>query len=329
MKQTLIQNFCAQVNEALTQNKDHSVEIYEALKATITDDALLSILDSLKRNFDAANHPNQFVNLRITTPDTQFDQCYELLSATLGEEILNPKEYYARLLLAERPPGEPLDCVIVGRFWSVSGPQQYSSDGMLIKYHFDLLTVANSIAAAVAGDYIPLEKHKELGIGGLGQAASRPGMRGQGHGKSVVEAFEAEMTQIAAAHGQQLCMMILEAEPASRRFWAGCGYRYPMGTRYMQPPIDYDRVSGKPLFPAVPELLMVKPLGNSMGNSIDRELLIDAVYSLYKKWYIFDYIPEKARPEAEAYVFGTLFKDFLDSLPPGDGHVPLVLPPSV
>jgi hypothetical protein len=102
-----------------------------------------------------------------------------------------------------------------------------------------------------------------------------------------------------------------------------------MGTRYMQPPIDYDRVSGKPLFPAVPELLMVKPLGNSMGNSIDRELLIDAVYSLYKKWYIFDYIPEKARPEAEAYVFGTLFKDFLDSLPPGDGHVPLVLPPSV
>ena len=74
---------------------------------------------------------------------------------------------------------------------------------------------------------------------------------------------------------------------------------------------------------------MVKPLGDFAGDSIDRDLLIDAVHCLYNKWYMFDYIPEQAKPEAEAYVFGTLFKDFVDSLPPGDGPVPLVLPPSV
>jgi hypothetical protein len=327
MKQALIQNFCTQVNEALAQKQDLSTEIYKALKMTIVDDSLLSMLDSLKRDFDAANYPNQFVNLRITTPNIQLNQCYELLSAALGEDILDPKETYMRLLLTDRSPGEPLDYLMVGRFWSVSGLQQYSPDGTLTKYHFDPLTVTKSVAAVVTGDYISLEKHKGLGIGGLGQAASRSGMRGQGHGKFAVEAFEAEMIHIAAAHEQQLCMMILEAEMTSRRFWAGRGYRYPIGTRYMQPPIDYDRVSGRPLFPAVPEMLMVKPLGSSMGSSIDRELLIDAVHSLYNKWYLFDYIPHKARPEAEAYVFGTLFKNFLDSLPLGDGPVPLVLPP--
>ncbi|HLV97670.1 MAG TPA: hypothetical protein VKT82_03235 [Ktedonobacterales bacterium] len=327
MRQALIRKFCKQVNGALAQQQDRSGEIYTALKATLADDSLLSLLESLKRDFEAANHPSQFVNQRIMTPGTQLDQCYELLSMALGEDILDPKDAYAGPLLAERPPGVPLDYTMIGRFWSVSGLQQYSPNGTLMKYHFDPLTVTNSVAAVVTGNYIALEKHPGLGIGGIGQAASRPGMRGQGHGKFVVEAFEAEMSRIAAASGQQLCLMVLEAEEASRPFWAGRGYRYPIGTRYKQPPIDYDRVTGKPLFPAVPELLMVKPIGDDTDEAVDRALLIDAVHSLYNKWYMFDYIPEKARPEAEAYVFGTLFRDFLDSLPPGDGPVPLVLPP--
>jgi hypothetical protein len=196
-----------------------------------------------------------------------------------------------------------------------------------VQYQYDPLTVTTSVAAVVTGNYIPLETHGGFGIGGIGQAATRPGLRGQGHGGLVVEAFEAEMRQIAAASSQQLPLIVLEAEEASRPFWAGLGYRYPIGTRYKQPPIDYDRESGKPLFPAVPELLMVKPLGAWAGDEVDRELLIDAVHSLYNKWYLFDYIPEKARPEVEAYVFGSLFQDFLNSLPPGGGPVPLVLPP--
>ena len=325
MSDALIQKFTALVNEGLANNENRADAVYTALRSE-TEDA--ELLDLLKQTFEAAYRPPSFNNVRITEPGMLLDQAYALLSAVMDADILDPKAAFSKPMLAALEHGTILDYAMVGRFWSVAGLQRYRPDGTLAEFSYDPLAITSSVAAVVTGDYIPLETHVGLGIGGVGQAVSRVGMRGQRHGKYTSEAFESEMSSIAMQHGQQLRLMILEAEPTARSFWAHLGYRYPENTRYMQPPIDYDRVSGDALYPAVPELLMVKPMNGASTTEIERDLLIDAVRSMYRKWYVFDYVPESARERVEQYVFGTLFQDFIDSLPPGSDPIRLVDPPS-
>jgi hypothetical protein len=249
-----------------------------------------------------------FENVRITGAGERFDQCYALLSTELGPEVLEPKKSLEEKLMAQARPGAEQNYVIIGRLGS-------GSDRV------------HPPAAVVSGEYMPLENHPGSGMGAIGQAVTRAALRGKGHGSSAMASFEAEVTAAAVARGEKVQLMILESKLQARDYWHRRGYRYPLGTDYWQPPMDYDKVTGKPLYPAMPELLMVKLSGAPNVTQIDRGLLVDAVGTLYHVWYLPEHIPEAAWPEVGANI-KALFERFAGSLPPGDGPVPLGGPPT-
>jgi GNAT superfamily N-acetyltransferase len=249
-----------------------------------------------------------FENVRITRTGGRFHQCYALLSEELGPEVLEPKKSLEEKLIAQSIPGAEQNYVMIGRFGSASDS-------------------VHPPAAVVSGEYMPLENHPGSGMGAVGQAVTHQALRGQGHGTSAVALFEAAIAAAAAARGEKLQLMILESKSQARNYWVQRGYRYPLGTEYTQPPMDYDKETGIPLYPAMPELLMVKVLGAPNATEVERSLLVDAVRTLYHVWYIPDQIPDAARPEVEENI-QTLFEQFLASLPTGDGPIPLGAPPT-
>ena len=249
-----------------------------------------------------------FENVRITRTGGRFDQCYALLSEELGPEVLEPKKSLEEKLMAQSLPGAEQNYVMIGRFGSASDS-------------------VDPLAAVVSGEYMPLVNRPGSGMGAVGQAVTHQALRGKGHGTSALVLFEAAIAAAAAARGEKLQMMILESKSQARNYWYQRGYCYPLGTEYWQPPVDYDKETGKPLYPAMPELLMVNVYGAANATSIDRSLLIDAVRTLYHVWYMPDQIPVAARPEVEQNI-QALFERFLESLPPDDSPVPLSAPPT-
>jgi hypothetical protein len=325
-KTALIEKFCDAVNAGLQQHENRADSVYAELKRDVEDDQdLLDILDDLREVFTAAYQPQQFETTRIMELGLHFDQCYALLSAILDADILDPKEAFAQAITADLEPGEVNTYALIGRFWTVSGTQTYDVGGQLVHFTYDPLTTTTSVAAAITGDYIPLNKTPGAGIGAVGQAASRAAMRGSGHGKHVSDAFEAEMKQIASARGEELKLLILESEAGAREFWSRRGYRWPSGVRYVQPPIEFDLTTGEPLLKPVPELLMVKPVADS--QEIDRHLLVDAVESMYRQWYLPEAESDAASARIESLVMGDLFGEFLASLPPEGEPIRLEMPP--
>ena len=325
-KAAIIKAFCDTVNAGLPKQENRAAQIYADLKQQIGDDQdLLEILDDLQATFTAAFRPEQFSNMRIMEPGLPFDQCYALLSAILDPDVLDSKEALEEALTAETDGGGPNTYILIGRFWTVPGTQVYTADGLLAHFTYDPMTLTTSVVAAISGDYIPLRETPEAGMGAVGQAASRAATRGSGHGKFVTEAFEAEMLQIASARGETLKLMILEAEAGAREFWARRGYRWPAGVEYIQPPIRFDEATGEALSEAKPELLMIKVPD---AEVIDRPLLIDAVRSMYRQWYLPETVSESASTQIESLVMGELFAQFLNSLPSSDEPIRLKTPPS-
>jgi hypothetical protein len=327
--EALIEQFCAGVNSGLERSEDCSPQVYDQLKAEVgEDEELVELLDDLRGQFRGAFEPTEFTNRRILKPGLDFDRCYALLRQSLGVDVVDPKEAFAGAL--SRDPFAPDDpaYALVARFWKTPGLQQYSKDGQLVRFNHDPLTVMESIVAVCSGDYMNIKNRPGSGMGAVGQAAARQAKRGAGHGWSVAAFFEEEMARLAAERGERLTLMILEAEPGARKFWARQGYRWPRGTQYMQPPLEYDE-TGEPAFPAVPELLMVKVMGQPEATHIDRELLVDALRTLYHNWYIIIArdLPEAARKRVDELVFGKLFTDFMNTLPTDGTKVELVQPP--
>jgi hypothetical protein len=330
----LIERFCEIVNKGLAQGKECDKEAYEQLLTMLSENDQCSLLDQLAQNYCLAQEPTNFSNLRIGKPDERFEQCYELLHMTFDEDVLDPKSTFAANLALYEKEQHPTPPIIVGRFWQVSGPQQYDPTGQLKSFGFDPLTITNSVAGVISGNYMSMVPalRQNASMGAIGHLATRRHLRrGGGHGTALLQAFEQEVSALAAARGETLQVILLEAETDSWQFWAKRGYRWPAGSRYCQPPLEFDPVTGERFHDEVPELLMVKLCQDPLATHIDTKLLLDAVHTMYQNWCV----PEttlatftaEAAQRATDYVFGKVFAEFEASLPPNGEPVALVKPP--
>ena len=318
----IIQTFCQLVNEGLERNQNSVLETVEYLKPQVsTEDYFL--LEELRDNFLEAYVPTHFINERITQSDAKFHQCYHLMTVVLDADVVDPIENFEAILAASDSL-ETLTLVILGRFWIVSGLQTYDEEGHLKRFGYSPLTSSRHIAGVISGDYIALDDATCMGA--VGQAATRNAMRGKGHANALIEAFEQEIYAMAAQRNQHPSLMILESEPTAREFWAKRGYRYPDGAKYVQPPLDYDEHTGEPKMQAVEEMLMVKLLSNTESNTIDKEVLKKAVYTLYDYWYSPAGLNGQVTEKIRHYLFDDLYASFVASLPQNSDPIPLVRP---
>lgn len=322
----IVWQFCEIVNQGLAQGLALADEAVNQLAPQLSPDDQ-PLLEALRENFRQAYAPSEFFNAQVLRLDHTFYQCYELMSQSLDSSVVDPVESFVARFEEADDSGDP-PVLMWGRFWMVSGAQQYDADGRLQRFDYNPLVASRQIAAMINADYLPLPLPGEphAAMGGIGQMATRPGLRGQGHANALVQLFEEQARIIAQQRGHTLKMMVLEAEKAARRFWARMGYRYPQGARYYQPPIAYDHQTGEPITKAVPEMIMVKFTDGPAPAAVDRALLVEVVRTLYERWYLPDGLSDAAREKVESHLFGTLFADFLDSLPDTD-TIPLIMPP--
>jgi ribosomal protein S18 acetylase RimI-like enzyme len=323
-----IQRFYEVVNDGLSQGKDNGRIAYEQLIPTASGTGQKSLLDRLYQNYSLAQEPDTFSNVRIWNPDERFEQCYELMHITFDEAELEPREIYLDGLELLKKGQHPFPPIIIGRFWHVSGPQQYDVSGQLRKFSYDPLVMTDSIAGLISGNYMRVLPQQKESIGAIGHLATRSHFRRRGgHGTALLQAFEQEVKAIATARGENLQLIVLEAQEDSTAFWAKQGYRWPAGSRYFQPPLEFDPLTGERLHDEVPELLMVKILNDPSATFIDSRLLRDTVYTLYQNWCLSKTatgsFTKEATQRAKDYVLGKVFTEFIASLPSEGELVPL------
>jgi len=330
----VIRQFSDRVNAVLSQDASGVEPISAVLQqAPAGIPANRELLDALQHAFQRANEPDRFFNIRMYEPGDRFDQCYELLRTSFDEAERDPLDRFLYMLRMLQNPDNDHPLVMIGRFWRVSGSQAYDAAGRLQHFTFDPMTVTDSIMALVSGNYMSLRPVQAgaAGIGAMGHLATRKRFRrGRGHGSALVRVFESEMEGIAKSRGETLLLIALEAEEDSEGFWYKQGYRWAVGTRYAQPPLEFDPTTGERLHDEVPETLMIKIPGQPAATTVGVRVLEDAVRTMYQNWCL-----EKARAyesaaarRAEEYVMGKVFRDFVASLPQ-DGDVPLGPPPSL
>jgi hypothetical protein len=333
MKHTdILQSFYEVVNNGLSQGKDYGRIAYEQLLSTLNGPDQKSLLKRLYQNYSLAQEPDNFSNVKISHPDVRFEQCYELMHTTFGEAELEAREVYLDSLESQQKEHHPSPPIMIGRFWHVSGSQQYDVSGQLRKFDFDPLTMTDSIAGSISGSYMSLLPQSKEGIGAIGHLTIRSNFRRKGgHGTALLQAFEQEARATAAARGENLQLIVLEAQKGSWQFWAKRGYRWPAGSQYFQPPLEFDPLTGERLHDEASELLMVKMLHNPSATHIDAGLLRDTVYTLYQNWFLAKTatapFTKEATQRATDYVIGKVFAAFIASLPPAGEPVPLQDPP--
>lgn len=325
-REQIIRQFCEVVNQGLAQGQALGDEAVTRLMSQVSEDDQ-PLLEDLRAAFQAAYTPTQFFNEQVLRLDHTFYQCHQLMSQSLDADVVDPIESFADRFEATPDPND-LAVLMWGRFWMISGAQHYDHDGRLLRFDYNPLTASRHIAAMINTDYIPfpLPDDPNAAMGGIGQMATRLGLRGQGHANNLVQVFEEQVKAIARQRGQTLKLLVLEAERAARQFWARMGYRYPQGARYMQPPLSYSPDTGEPVKRAMPEMIMVKFVDGEIPDTIDKALLIEVVRTLYQRWYMPEGLSEAASAKVDSHLFGTLFADFLSSLPDAD-QIPLIMPP--
>ena len=336
-QQIAVEQFCQRVNDLLRGGQIEAGAILDHVPppdAASSDDERV-LRDTLRATYRQAARPTDFVTRHISRADETFEQCYELLRLTFQPAELSPREGYVRHLTAPAsvPPAHlRVPYLMMGRFWRVAGPQRYDAAGRLVRFGFDPLMVTEQVASVISGNFMTLvpPAAPRVGIGAIGHLATREQLRRRGgHGGTLVAQFERAMEALAAARGEKLSLLVLEAEPDAMAFWARQGYRWPVGSRYAQPPLDWDPATGERLYDEVPELLMVKNPHDPAAATIDAQLLRHVVRTLYESWCLArtrTFAPEAAARAAE-YVEG-VYAAFEASLPAGAVSIPLGEPPA-
>ncbi|MHB8599825.1 MAG: GNAT family N-acetyltransferase [Ktedonobacteraceae bacterium] len=326
----LTHHFCRMVNDGLTQGEDRSSMVLKDLQSGASKEDESLLLESMYQNFCAAMEPSSFFNAAIQIPDERFEQGYELLKLTFDIAELDSRSRFITMLEQARQKNYHAPMVLLGRFWRVLGPQIYDHAGQLHHFYYDPLTVSENIVGVISGNYMALlSNHSQkapAGIGAIGNLAIREHFRGgKGHGTFLMNIFEKEMEAIAAFRGEDLQLIALEAQRESVGFWLKNGYRCVEGTRYAQPPLDFDSTTGERTHDEVPETLMVKIPGKPDALYVDTQLLADTVYAMYQNWSLartISYSPA-ARKRAEDYVLGKVFAEFRASLPEEESRIRL------
>jgi len=291
------------------------------------DADLINFANRLHNNFVAAYRPLDFFNIRLRAYDDQFMQTYALMCDVFESDVLDEAEIYQESFPAEWKPSAPPTFVMVGRYWQVSGEQQYDSMGRLTQFRYDPLMTTEEVAATSSGTYISLdpERPKES-IGAMGYAATRKGLLRQGHGLSIARMFETEIIETARLRGDTLKLLMLEAETTALPFWTTCGYRWATDSRYHQPPISFDPTTGEPNYEAKFETLLIKVVGQDSAPTVDRSLLLTAVKRMLQVWFI----PPDATPTAlkriDEVLIGQYFKEFEESIAKYGDSIPLTTP---
>jgi hypothetical protein len=279
------------------------------------------VLERVRECLKEALAPTSFETHEINRVNHRFWQCYELLRQTFSEAELSPEWEWTEQLRGSAEREDDCPPIMLSRSFQVSGRHVYDRGGRLTSFGFDPLTVTDGIVSVVSGSYMSLAQvgRPGLGIGVMGYLATRERFRGGGgHGSALVRAFEERAAALASGRGERLLLIALEAATGSTGFWAKRGFRWPEGTQYFQPPLEYDPVTGAPRHREVPELLMVKLRDQPDAQVIETALLRDVVQTVFRNWYSAwpaSFTPQ-ATEQATAYVWQHVFPRFTVSLRP-------------
>lgn len=220
-----------------------------------------------------------FITRRITTPDTEFDSCYNLMQATFPADELVDRAEYAYLLQASRSIDQPHWFAMLAR-WNQASSQ---------------------LVGMVAGSYMALNDQSGLGMGMIEYLAVAPEYQhGQGHGKALLDAFESLLDTFAQQRGEILTWIVGEVEDDLLPFKFHLGYRLPAGLRYFQPPIEFD-AEGNPCYAPVTKHLVVKAM-NGTEKTISPHVLCAMIQTIYRWRYVPVLGDEKTRLHAANFI---------------------------
>jgi len=237
--------------------------------------------------------------IRIATVNSGFAAAYELLHSAFDPSELSDRSVFEADFQSTVPP-----FVMFARF---ADPAQAIS--------------------VICGVYLRIADRVSIGF--IEYLVTRRECRSRGHGGALLAAFECEMMRMASARGDRLALILGESVPAILPFKVRHGYRWPVGSQYVQPPIAFDPVTGAPRAEPVPLTLMVK-LTDSTHTKISTSLLLSAVRTIYRTRYGFR-APQLALSEQADHVsqtaIGKLYAEFSRSL--RGAAIPLGIPPAI
>lgn len=170
----------------------------------------------------------------------------------------------------------------------------------------------SQVISLIAGCYLALShpKYQNVGIGFIEYLVTNPIYRHLGHASSMLSAFELEMMRIADSRKERLSIILGEVEANFVDFKKKRGYYQLKGSTYAQPPIKYDVITGVPLSPKLPKILMIK----SWIGEIETDLLLDAVRVIFAKRYVPNEADERSAHKVMDYIDKNVYAPFCASL---------------
>jgi GNAT superfamily N-acetyltransferase len=239
--------------------------------------------------------------LRVT-PD-QFSVCYALLAETFQAEELNSRQ---ELLadLAKSATDEPAEKFVMlarmARGTDPNGPCQ-------------------AAISLIVGCYLALDAGPFAGqsVGFIEYLVTHAEFRQQGHASAMLTAFEQDMLRMADFRDERLRLILGEIDPDLVAFKQKRGYRQPLDSRYLQPPIAFDAQTGRPVSSTLPKVLVVK----SWNQPVAAGLLLHAVQRVFEKRYVPHNIGAPAGQQVAAYIHAHVYAPFAASLRLDEGFV--------
>jgi hypothetical protein len=243
---------------------------------------------------------------RVDAADELLDASHDLLMRVFDPSVVDPKFVYVNAVTD-----------LTGTFRDF--PAQFFA-GLFADGENEWL------AGFISSDLMRIGESNDLQLA-IGNIATSPkllelGFRGVG--STLWHAAINSAREVANHEGMRLGYSTSEAEPASLKFWAKLGYRWPKGVKYFQPPLEFDE-RGNPEHEEVPETLLVHPLDSSK-LMIDVSELREMIQAIYWNWGVRPSIrrlDDAALSRAKEYVLEHVLSKTMKSLPNG-GAVPLV-----
>lgn len=191
-------------------------------------------------------------------------------------------------------------------------------------YYLFAAVLDDQIVGSIGGNYLPINLFlfPRLAAGAIGYCAVRKNFRYMGIGNKLVNQFEAQLRSCAANDGRVLHSLVLEAQSPSkekpnlydsRPFWVRLGWQI-IKEAYKQPPMQFDKYTGKPTSDAVSLTFMVKTLDGS--SFVPVPLFNEIITFLFRQWYApekDDFVNERAYQRANKYV-DEILHNFLNSV---------------